>query len=171
MEGDRITEEFCELVRIDSPAKHERDFAEVIRQKLAELGVEANYDGAGARLGGDSDNLIGRLAASAEGFPALLLNAHLDTVGPSADLEPVIEEDTIRSAGETILGADCKAGLVIILAALRRLQQEQLPHGELTVVFTVAEEIGLHGARHLRLCGARAARGYGLCPGRRPPAR
>lgn len=149
MEQDRIIEEFCELVRIDSPSKHERALGEVMREKLAELAIEAAYDGAGVRLGGDCDNLVGRLPASARGFPALMLNAHLDTVGPSENIEPVIEGDAIRSAGDTILGADCKAGLMIILAALRRLQQQQLPHGELTIVFTVAEEIGLHGARHL----------------------
>ncbi len=149
MEQDSIIQEFCELVRIDSPSRHEREFAEVMRIKLSEIGIELDGDGAGQRLGGDCDNLIGRLAATAEGFPTIMVNAHLDTVGPSAGIEPVIEEDTVRSTGDTILGADCKAGLVIILASLRKLQQEQLPHGELVIVFTVAEEPGLIGAKHL----------------------
>ena len=149
VEHATIVQKFCEFVRIDSPAKYEGDFAEAVRRELAELGIEASYDGAGARLGGECDNLIGRLPANNEGSPSLLLNAHLDTVGPSAGIEPVIEDDTIRSAGETILGADCKAGVAIILAALQRLQEQGAPHGEIAIVFTVAEEIGLHGARHL----------------------
>ncbi len=149
MAQDTIVQEFCEMVRLDSPPRREGAFAEIIRQKLAELGIEAQYDGAGVRLGGDCDNLIARLAASAEGFPVVMLNAHLDTVGPSAGIEPVVEEDIVRSRGETVLGADCKAGIVIILEALRRLQQHGLAHGELVLVFTVAEEVGLLGARHL----------------------
>lgn len=149
MAQNSIVQEFCELVRINSPSRHERAFAEVIRQKLDDLGIKAAYDGAGDRLEGECDNLIGRLAASAEDFPAMMLNAHLDTVGPGEGIEPVVEEEFIRSRGETVLGADCKAGVVIILEALRRLQQEGLPHGELAIVFTVAEEPGLLGARHM----------------------
>jgi len=41
------------------------------------------------------------------------------------------------------------AGIVIILSALQALHDQELPHGELVVVFTVAEEIGLIGAQHL----------------------
>ncbi len=149
MDVDSLIQQFCDFVRLDSPSRHERQFAEVVGAKLSELGIQVEGDGAGAKLGGECDNLMGRLPATAEGFPVIMLNAHLDTVGPSAGIEPVIEDDTVRSAGETILGADCKAGIVILLAALRRLQEEQLAHGELVIVLTVAEEVGLVGSQHL----------------------
>ncbi len=149
MNRDALVSEFCDLVRIDSLSRHEAAFAQVITEKLGELGLATRDDGAEARLGGDCGNLISRLPATAEGQPVMMLNTHLDTGGDYTGSEPVVEGDEVRSAGETILGADAKAGLTLILAALRRLHDEKLPHGELVVVFTVAEEIGLFGAQHL----------------------
>ena len=78
-----------------------------------------------------------------------MLNAHLDTVGPGHSICPECQGDDICAAGETILGADDKAGVALILAALREIIGSGAPHGELQVVFTIAEEIGLYGARHL----------------------
>jgi tripeptide aminopeptidase len=60
-----------------------------------------------------------------------------------------VDGDLISSAGDTILGADDKAGVTLILLALRRIIEEKLPHGDLWVVFTVAEETGLWGAQKM----------------------
>jgi tripeptide aminopeptidase len=57
--------------------------------------------------------------------------------------------DQICSLSDTILGADDKAGVTVILTALREIIARGLPHGELQVVFTIAEEVGLHGAQGL----------------------
>ncbi len=149
MDRDALVSEFCELVQIDSLSRHEAAFAEVIVGKMAELGLEARRDGAAARIDGDCDNLIFRVPASADGYPVIMINSHLDTVGDDTGIQPVVEGDEVRSAGDTILGADAKAGLTIMLAALRKLDADNLPHGELVVVFTVAEEVGLVGARAL----------------------
>ncbi len=149
MDREALVSEFCDLVRIDSLSRHEAVFAQVIAGKLGELGLATCDDGAGPRLDGDCGNLICRVPATAEGFPVIMLNTHLDTVGDYTGIEPVVEGDEIHSAGDTILGADAKAGVTIILAALRMLHQKKLPHGDLVVVFTVAEEPGLVGAQHL----------------------
>ncbi len=149
MDRDVLVTEFCELVQIDSLARREAAFAEVIVAKMAEMGLEVQHDGAGARIDGDCDNLIFRVPAQADGFPVVMLNSHLDTVGDYTGIRPVVEGDEVHSAGDTIVAADAKAGVLMILAALGRLGAENLPHGELLVVFTVAEEIGLVGSRHL----------------------
>jgi len=149
MNRDALVNLFSELVQIDSLSKHEAAFASVIKDKLASLGLDITDDGAGPRIGGDCGNLIGRVPATADGFPVIMLNTHLDTVGSDIGIKPVVEDDEIHSAGDTILGADAKAGIVIILSALQALDDQELPHGELVVVFTVAEEPGLLGAQHL----------------------
>ena len=60
-----------------------------------------------------------------------------------------IQSDSIRSTGSTVLGADDKSALAQILEALAVLQERALPHGDIEIVFTSAEEKGLHGARNL----------------------
>ncbi len=149
MSRDTLVSLFCELVQIDSLSKHEAGFASVIKDKLASLGLDTTDDGTGPRIDGDCGNLICRVSATADSFPVIMLNTHIDTVGDDTGIQPIVEDDEIHSAGNTILGADAKAGIVIILSALQALRDQQLPHGELVVVFTVAEEIGLVGAQHL----------------------
>ena len=51
-------------------------------------------------------------------------------------------ETLITSDGTTLLGADDKAGVAEIMAALERIREENLPHGPLRVCFTPDEEIG-----------------------------
>ena len=51
-------------------------------------------------------------------------------------------ETLITTDGTTLLGADDKAGVAEIMAALERIREENLPHGPLRVCFTPDEEIG-----------------------------
>lgn len=53
----------------------------------------------------------------------------------------------ITSDGNTILGADDKAGIAEILTMVERLNTENIPHGPICVAFTPDEEIGT-GASH-----------------------
>ncbi|MDO4853503.1 MAG: tripeptide aminopeptidase PepT, partial [Clostridia bacterium] len=48
----------------------------------------------------------------------------------------------ITSDGTTLLGADDKAGVAEIMTAVERIQNEQIPHGKLSIAFTPDEEIG-----------------------------
>jgi tripeptide aminopeptidase len=63
---------------------------------------------------------------------------------------PVVGDGVIYSNGETVLGADDKAGIAMILAAVSELQEEGGPRGPLELLFTVQEEIGLFGAKFLQ---------------------
>jgi tripeptide aminopeptidase len=84
----------------------------------------------------------------------------MDTVEPSSGVHPHLDGTVFRSAGDTILGADDKAGIVAILEALRVLSERRLPHPPLQVIFSVAEEGGLHGIRHLDRSLLHADLGY-----------
>lgn len=146
---DLLIDTFCQLVRVSSPTGHERAVTDLVAQHLTDLELSVTRDQAHETTTAECGNLYAFLPATASGYPVLLLNAHLDTVAHEGGIEPVVEDDLIRSGGETILGADDKAGVTLILLALRRLQQERLPHGDLWIVFTVAEETGLWGAQRL----------------------
>ncbi len=159
IQRERVIQEFQELTQIRSATHCERRLADVLKARLAGLGLEVAEDRAGEAFGGDCGNLVANLPGSAAG-PTLLLSAHMDTVEPSSGVHPLLDGTVFRSAGDTILGADDKAGIVAILEALRVLSERRLPHPPLQVIFSVAEEGGLHGIRHLDRSLLRADLGY-----------
>lgn len=149
IDRDAMVCEFCELVRVDSPSLKEGAVAELLAHKLRGIGLTVELDQAHLAVGGEVGNIIAKLPATEPDRPTLLLQSHMDTVTPGEGIQPVVGDTHITSDGTTILGADAKAGLTVILHALREVQQAQVPHGELQVAFCIAEEIGLLGAYHL----------------------
>lgn len=144
----RMVEEFLELVQIDSVSGKERQIADLLKEKLTGLGLKVLEDGAGGKVGSDTGNIIGRLPGNGSG-PVLMLCSHMDTVEPGHGVKPRIESGVIRSAGDTVLGADDKAGIVAILEVLRVIREQNISHAGLEVVFTIWEEGGLFGAKNL----------------------
>jgi len=160
VEQNRVLAEFLELVQIDSVSGRERDIADALIIRLKELGFDVREDDAG-RPSGNAGNLIAVLPPAGGGEP-LLLSAHMDTVEPGRGVRPVVADGVIRSSGDTILGADDKAGIAAILEAVRAIKEEGLSHGGLEVVFTIGEECGLLGAKRLDISRLRARLGYVL---------
>jgi len=146
---ERFLADFLELVRIPSPSGREREVAQAVKAKILAMGLTVLEDEAGKGFGGEQGNLIVKVPGNLEGVPPILLNAHLDTVLPCENVNPIVEGDKVRSDGRTILGADNKAGVCVLLELLRVLNEDGIQHGPLEIVFTVAEETGLHGAKHL----------------------
>ena len=136
---------FLELAALPSPPGEERAVADRVAAELRELGLQVDEDDAGERIGSNAGNLYSRLEPTAEGTP-IFLCAHLDTVPPVGPLEPVVEDDVVRNAGGTILGADNKSAVAAMVEAARRLAGENRPHAGVELVFTPMEEIGLRGA-------------------------
>ncbi len=156
VDRDAVLRDFLDLVRIDSESGHERAVADWLAPRLTELGGSVQFDNAAAATGGDCGNLIAQFPGDAR--PALLFAAHMDTVKPGRGINPVVEGNRVRSDGTTILGADDKAGIAAILAALRHAPADRRP--PLDVVFTVSEETGLMGAKELAPSLLRARAGY-----------
>lgn len=150
----RLVAEFLELVQIDSVSGQERKIADVLKEKLKTLELKVREDNAGsvvrAKVGCEATagNIIGVLEGET-GVPAIMFCAHMDTVEPGRMVKPRMEGDTIYSAGDTILGADDKAGVAAIIEALRIVKENGLEHGNIEVVFTIMEESGLLGAKNL----------------------
>lgn len=169
VQEQRTVEEFLRLVQIDSPSLKERDIADYLKKKLATLGVQVIEDDAGEKIGlrkTRTGNLIGKLPGKNKNAPVILLCAHMDTVEPGRGVKPVIKDGKIFSDGSTILGADDKAGIAAIIEVLHVLREEDIPHGTLEFLFTVAEEVGLQGAKSLDVSQLQAKIGYVLdCDG------
>jgi len=142
---DRLVSTFLELAKINSPSCREGDVAARVIAILQELGAQVTVDMADVRLGGETGNIIARLPGTVEA-PPLLFNAHLDTVEPTENLRIRLHDDRITSDGDTILGADDKAGVAAILEMARAVQETGIPRPPLEIVFTVAEEVGLMGS-------------------------
>ena len=154
----RLQALFLDLVRIDSHSRREGRIAGRLARELGELGAEVAFDDAGARIGGEVGNLIAHVPGTAAA-PALLLCAHMDTVSPGEGVRPVVEDDVIRTDGTTVLGGDDKSGVAIVCECVRVCRERGLRHPPIDVVFTICEEMGLLGAKHLDVGRLRARRG------------
>lgn len=144
---DRMRHTFEDLVKIDAPSKGEREVCDYLKKKLRALGAaKITEDNNGSVNGGNSGNLIAVFNANTESLPSIALTAHMDCVENCRGIEPVLEDGVYRSKGDTVLGGDDKAGVAAILEGLALMKETYIPHGKVTVIFTVQEEIGLCGS-------------------------
>jgi di/tripeptidase len=146
---DRLLNDFLELVQVPGASRQERQIADKIKSELAEMGLEAIEDDAGSKIRGNAGNLIVNIKGNVEGAPTLLFGAHMDTVPLAVGVKPQIKDGYVVSDGTTALGGDNRAGVAEILEAVREVREHNLPHGDLKLIFSVAEEEGLLGAQRL----------------------
>jgi len=162
MNQERIINRFIELCRIPSPSRKERDTADYCAKVLSDLGGEVEEDAAGRAIGGNAGNLIARFEGTNGAIPPVMLNAHMDTVDPGGTIVPRVRNGRIESQGDTILGADNRAGLTMILEGMRLIREQKVPTGNIEVVFTVGEEMGLEGAANLDKSLIQSRHGFSL---------
>ena len=156
-ERRRLNETFARLCAIASPFGHERACAEAVARELRAMGIDVEEDGAAAEAGAECGNLLARIPGRGE--RTILLCAHLDTVPEAGTIEPVLDDGAWVSAGDTILGADNKAAVAVILETARRCSVEGAPVN-LELLFTVCEEVGLLGALAFDVATLRSDWGY-----------
>jgi tripeptide aminopeptidase len=155
-----VLELFCDLAAIPSPSRHERAVADRVLEILRGLGLDPVEDDAGGRIGSDIGNIYCRLEPSnGGGGTPIFLNAHLDTVPPDGPVEPEVRNGIVVNRHDTILGADNKAAVAVMLAALERLVAGA-PHAGVELVLTPMEEVGLQGAKAFDLTRLHAGLGY-----------
>jgi tripeptide aminopeptidase len=147
------TEMLIRLLAIDSVTGHEAAIGAALVDELKKIGVPASairYDTAHQRikLPTEVGNLIVDLPGTKPG-PRLLFSTHMDTVPLCKGAKPRREGDRIVSDGTTALGGDNGTGCAVLIALAKSLIDHKLPHPPITMLFTVREESGLHGAREL----------------------
>ncbi|MCH2200568.1 MAG: M20/M25/M40 family metallo-hydrolase [Fuerstiella sp.] len=143
-----------ELIAIPGGSGAETKVSACIQKTLVSAGLPQSVfmvDTANRRspIGGATGNLIVKLKGTKRA-PRRLLMAHMDTVPLAVDSEPVRQGDWIRpKSSDTALGADNRAGCAVILTAILEMLKQNIDHPPLTLLFTVQEEVGLCGARHV----------------------
>lgn len=144
-----ILEEFRGMCAVPHPSHGEQAERELLSRRLETLGGTPAADAAG--------NLTADLPAApgCEGAPLTILQGHMDMVCavrpgsgyvPERDpIRPVAADGFLRSDGRSSLGADNGLGNAAVLWLLG----QKLSRGPVRVIFTVAEEVGLAGAREV----------------------
>lgn len=159
--NERVVETFIELVEIDSEAKDEGKFQAFLKAKFESLGLDVFEDDTLKQTGLGANNLLCTLKGEKDVAP-LFFSAHVDTVAPGKGINPQIRGGIIYSDGTTILAADDKAGIAIMLELIEVIREEAIPHGTIEFILTPGEEIGLVGANAFDMAKITANQGFVL---------
>ncbi len=159
---ERMLAEFKEVVAVPCHTLQERPVFEMLRAKLEALGFTVEEDDAGEKLGGNCGNLWAFLPGNKVGAVSVLLSAHMDGVEPCGGTTVVQKDGVLYSDGTTILGGDDKSGVVAILEGVRMLVEENAEHGDIQILFTIAEEGGVNGSRCMDRSKLKAQVAYAL---------
>ncbi len=154
-----VVERFQAIVPIDNPSGHEDRIRAKIADTLRGCGVnDLTEDAAG--------NLFARVPGE-PGKPVIMLSAHMDSVPPCEGIVPVADHRNdrpiIRSEGRTVLGADDKSGIAVMLEVVGELAGQGFQHNHpLELFFSTREEIGLLGAKEFDMNLSKAVYCYVL---------
>ncbi|MDZ7640680.1 MAG: M20/M25/M40 family metallo-hydrolase [Desulfurivibrio sp.] len=160
---ERLAATFVQLCEIDSPSLHEKALADHLRGLFTtEFKADILEDDSASQTGSDTGNLVIRIGDHHHEAPTLFFNCHLDTVEPARGVKVRRSGDTFTSAGATILGADDKAGIAMLIELARCFKEHTISGPPLEFVFTTCEEIGLRGAKHFDFRLLRAPAGFAL---------
>lgn len=146
-------EHLMQFLSVEGVTGQEANIAAAVSDALRKIGVPASairFDDANTRipLPTQTGNLIVDIPGTRPG-PRLLFSTHLDTVPLCAGAKPRREGDRIVSDGTTALGGDARTGVAVLVVVAETIIKHKLPHPPITLLFTVREESGLHGAREL----------------------
>jgi tripeptide aminopeptidase len=168
-----LLERFLRYVRVDTQSARGRtqspstpgqlDLGRMLAEELRALGLEDAFLD-------ENGYVVATLPATVEDAPVIGLIAHVDTSpdAPGAGVEPIVHRgydgeaielprggtvvgphpraaghDIVTSSGDTLLGADDKAGVAEIMAAVAYLSAHpELPRPTLRICFTPDEEVG-----------------------------
>lgn len=150
MGREELVNTFLNLAQTPSPSGSERDVAMIIKRELELSGIACEFDSTSDNTGSNTGNLIAKISGTG---PMLMFVTHMDTVEEAGrPVKPVVNGDLITSSGDTILGADNKAGVAALICAMKEMAgRERRPN--VVGAFTTKEEVGLIGAKNLSLNG------------------
>lgn len=148
MNKERMIENFLEMVKIHSPSNNEGLYAEYLIKLLKELDGEIYLDNGYKNYGGNAPVIFAKFKGNLAGN-GVTLAAHMDVIEPSLGVNPIIENNIIKTDGTTTLGGDDKAGIASIIEVLRTIKENKLEHRDIFVLLTPCEEAGMLGAKNI----------------------
>lgn len=122
---------------------------------LKEGGVPSKaiaFDDANARIPEPTQtgNLIVKLPGTGKkSAKPILFMTHMDTVPLCAGARPKLHGKRIVNEAHTALGGDNRTGCAVLATLAAELIRQKLSHPPITLFFTVREESGLYGAKHV----------------------
>jgi len=141
-----VAQLFVRLCEIPSPSRQEGAIAQEVLAEMAALGADVSQDDAADRIGAGCNNIVAHFPPTIDGGLAVVFAAHLDTVPNRAPIEVEHVDGMLTNRHAAILGADDKAAVAAMIQAVRQIQQHDIPHSGIELLFTPCEEIGLKGA-------------------------
>ncbi|MFP4423667.1 MAG: M20/M25/M40 family metallo-hydrolase [Candidatus Woesearchaeota archaeon] len=148
---DKLRKTFLELVSISEVYPNEDKIIGYIERRLADSGIAFKRD--------SFNNIIAWVEGSGR---SILLNTHMDIPEPNPKLSVISQGDIISSDGNTILGADPKSGLAVLIEFLIKIKESKDNHHTVEAVITRGEEAGLIGATNLDYSLIKSKRGLVL---------
>jgi tripeptide aminopeptidase len=146
---NRLVKTFVDLVKIDSESGEEQKIIKYLQKIMIGFKFKAEID------------KTGNLICSNSKTPKLMLAAHVDTVMPGRNINPIIKGNIVKTDGTTILGGDDKSNVAIILEILNVLKENNI-NVPLNIVFTISEEVNLSGSKGLDYSKIKAKIGLNL---------
>ncbi len=150
----RVTELLTDLIAIPTgyPPGETREMAAYLARVLGAAGYEVGVHACVEGL----DNVVARLGS---GSPSLVLNAHVDTVGPGEESlwrHPPLEARVADGVVSGLGAVNCKGSAAAQLWLAEQIARSGGPaRGEVVFTFVTDEEsLGPAGMAHLRACGA-----------------
>ncbi len=132
----QLRQTFIDLMKINEIYPNEKEVIEYTTRRLAEKNVAFELD--------SFRNIIAKIPGTGE---PIMLSTHLDIPEPAPQINFLEDGDVISSDGKSILGADPKTGLAILIEFLIEMNtRDHSTHAPIEALLTRGEETGLHGA-------------------------
>jgi tripeptide aminopeptidase len=157
LDTDAAIQRLLRFLSVNAITGHETAIGHDLVAALKEAGVPAKaiaFDDAHTRIPEPTPigNLIVKLPGTGKkAEKPLLFMTHMDTVPLCAGAKPKRAGKRVVNEleGTTALGGDNRTGCAVLVTLAAELIKQNLPHPPLTLLFTVREESGLFGAKHL----------------------
>ena len=157
VDTDAATKLLMRLLAVEGVTGREAAIGKELVAALQEIGVHRRsirFDDAHRRIAlpTETGNLIVRVPGhgSRAGTEPILFMTHMDTVPLCAGAKPKLQGKKIVNTAKSGLGGDNRTGCAVLVTLAAELLKHKRDHPPLTLLFTVREESGLWGARHVK---------------------
>lgn len=145
---DAVVERFLKYIKCSSESRFEKDFCLLIENDLEEMNVFYERQFLDNNVQTNGWNILAKVDGTDAKLKPYLFVFHLDTVSPGGQINPIIENGIIKSDGRTVLGADGKLAIAIVLETIANLKKLKKIKRSIEILFTVCQEMGLLGSKY-----------------------
>lgn len=142
-----VVSRFIRYANCASESHNEKAFCEYIEKELTSMDIPYTRQELGNEVVTDGWNILAKVPGQAGKSPFLFV-FHLDTAPPSNHVEAYVEDGRILSRGTSVLGADGKLAIAVVLEIISHARKSGTLNRPIEMLFTVCQEVGLHGTKY-----------------------